>query len=315
MAQLHPQEIFLLEYFSSVEYLRKVRDAWKAFVEHNERCLDEFMHHLPTDLRRRHVSRQGDIVWNSVVMPNFRATLAALEQGCIELANGDPSGYWKGGGVSSDFKGQLEYDREWMSEEDQGIYSTLISAALKLDNNFGYTIMGTWDEGNLTYGYAPEAFGPLDLPARIPRYQLDESVQMNTGEEIPMTGIYLPEARNAAARFIYIIPSQVEDAPEVTVWTEKDEYGDLAADEWQSTRWTLVRRVEGEFIDVPPEGFFPENSLVTGRCEANHRCPGTGYWWTPACENSRRRFEEGEIMPEFPDSQYGSTIWYWDQQQ
>lgn len=51
------------------------------------------------------------------------------------------------------------------------------------------------------------------------------------------------------------------------------------------------------------------------RCEANHTCPKTGYWWTPAKENSRGHFKQGEIMPDFPSSSYGVTIWQWDQNQ
>lgn len=51
------------------------------------------------------------------------------------------------------------------------------------------------------------------------------------------------------------------------------------------------------------------------RCEANHPCPKTGYWWTPAKQNSRRHFQQGEIMPDFPNSSYGATIWQWDANQ
>lgn len=29
---------------------------------------------------------------------------------------------------------------------------------------------------------------------------------------------------------------------------------------WAETGWTLIRRVEGEFLDVPPEGFFPNGT-------------------------------------------------------
>jgi hypothetical protein len=48
------------------------------------------------------------------------------------------------------------------------------------------------------------------------------------------------------------------------------------------------------------------------RCEAGHPCPKTGYWWTPAKQNSRAYFQQGEVMPDFPDSSYGATIWQWD---
>ncbi|MBP4049129.1 DUF3396 domain-containing protein [Chromobacterium violaceum] len=50
------------------------------------------------------------------------------------------------------------------------------------------------------------------------------------------------------------------------------------------------------------------------RCEADKPCPESGYWWTPAMENSRRHFIQGELMPNFPNSKYGRTIWYLDRQ-
>ncbi|KFD05910.1 ImpA family protein [Rahnella aquatilis CIP 78.65 = ATCC 33071] len=30
--------------------------------------------------------------------------------------------------------------------------------------------------------------------------------------------------------------------------------------QWTKTGWTLIRRVEGEFINVPQGGFFPKGS-------------------------------------------------------
>lgn len=50
------------------------------------------------------------------------------------------------------------------------------------------------------------------------------------------------------------------------------------------------------------------------RCEANQPCPKTGYWLTPAKANSRRHFQQGQVMPDVP-SDYGATIWQWDSDQ
>jgi len=50
------------------------------------------------------------------------------------------------------------------------------------------------------------------------------------------------------------------------------------------------------------------------RCEAGRPCPREGYWFTPAKTDSRRFFMQGEVMPAF-ESQYGATIWQWDEQQ
>jgi hypothetical protein len=55
--------------------------------------------------------------------------------------------------------------------------------------------------------------------------------------------------------------------------------------------------------------------LTKGRALPHQPCPKTGFWYTPARQGSRRYFNAGEVMPDFPDSKYGETIWYWDQQQ
>jgi hypothetical protein len=52
------------------------------------------------------------------------------------------------------------------------------------------------------------------------------------------------------------------------------------------------------------------NKPQAGRCEANAPCPQAGTWWTPAKPDARRAFALGDIMPDYPDSGYGTTIWY-----
>ena len=44
---------------------------------------------------------------------------------------------------------------------------------------------------------------------------------------------------------------------------------------------------------------------------AGQPCPKAGYWFSPAQQNSRRYFKQGELMPEFKGSSWGATIWYW----
>ncbi|MCU6497829.1 DUF1911 domain-containing protein [Rugamonas sp. A1-17] len=51
------------------------------------------------------------------------------------------------------------------------------------------------------------------------------------------------------------------------------------------------------------------------RVEGGKPCPQTGYWYTPAIADSRRHFEQGEIMPVSANSQYGATIWQWSEEQ
>ena len=50
------------------------------------------------------------------------------------------------------------------------------------------------------------------------------------------------------------------------------------------------------------------------RVAGGEACPQAGYWFTPAKSGSRKYFEQGELMPDFR-SQYGDTIWQWDEDQ
>jgi hypothetical protein len=40
-------------------------------------------------------------------------------------------------------------------------------------------------------------------------------------------------------------------------------------------------------------------------------CPKSGQWFSPAKVDSQGHFSAGTIMPDFPDAQYGLTIWQW----
>lgn len=59
----------------------------------------------------------------------------------------------------------------------------------------------------------------------------------------------------------------------------------------------------------------PSDSSGGLRVEGGEPCPQTGYWSTPAKQNSRRHFVQGEQMPTFDHSAYGATIWQWSAEQ
>jgi Domain of unknown function (DUF1911) len=53
---------------------------------------------------------------------------------------------------------------------------------------------------------------------------------------------------------------------------------------------------------------------VSLRVQAGQSCPRSGYYFTPAKSNSRRHFQQGDMMPSL-GGDYGVTIWQWDEQQ
>ncbi|WP_323163445.1 PoNe immunity protein domain-containing protein, partial [Pseudomonas viridiflava] len=50
------------------------------------------------------------------------------------------------------------------------------------------------------------------------------------------------------------------------------------------------------------------NGTQINRVVAGDPCTKTGYWFTPAQANSRRHFQQGEIMPSISDSTWGDTL-------
>ena len=50
-------------------------------------------------------------------------------------------------------------------------------------------------------------------------------------------------------------------------------------------------------------------SQAKGRCLAGQPCPKSGYWHTFANADSRAYFKQGDIMPDYPNNQWGEVIW------
>ncbi|MBX8544511.1 DUF1911 domain-containing protein [Pseudomonas cichorii] len=57
--------------------------------------------------------------------------------------------------------------------------------------------------------------------------------------------------------------------------------------------------------------YQPAHGPQVSRIDAGQPCSKTGYWFTPAQANSRRHFNQGEIMPGISGSSWGDTLWYW----
>ena len=81
-------------------------------------------------------------------------------------------------------------------------------------------------------------------------------------------------------------------------------------------KWYFVERIEGEYDDeqAVPANSGNEAGATRLRVEGGQQCPRDGWWFTPAKAGSRRHFQQGEVMPAF-STDYGTTIWQWDEQQ
>jgi hypothetical protein len=310
-APLIPQEIYLLERYSSLEYFGRLRDAFAACVKATEDGLAEFMKHLPPDYRNQPLHRQPDRVWGECVIPNMQWAREGLNNGYIRISHGDLDALGMAGNVSTTFASiQRDYSWEWIPRPFQDETDRQESIARELASNISFTADGDWTAGALTTRYTDDNRGPLDAPSTWPQYRLNPAVRVKTDSKVPRNGIYLPDDAGGCAQLLIA----GYDAWQVLLPRDPNRSTpQKRSDRSRDTVWTLVERIADSGGGVPgaPD---PVIAGVRLRCAANQPCPRAGYWFTPAKLGSRRFFKQGELMPEFK-SDYGLTIWQWDENQ
>lgn len=161
---ISPQEVFILERYTSLDYFAAMRDAWASMIEHLELCLDAHMRELPPDYRSRPLPEQPDAVWGELVLPNFRDTLQRLNEGFILLTHGDHNGYRYACGPAGDFRGQIEYWNGWMSDSEVSEYKRLLGESVLASHNIHATERVQWLPTELSSRYDAKNRGALDRP-------------------------------------------------------------------------------------------------------------------------------------------------------
>ena len=324
MAVLHPQECYLLEKFISPEHFAATRDAIIAYIDAHEAAFSRYLREMPRNNRQLPLWQQADIVWGNRVLPNIRPVRERYIKAYILRTHDDVQAFNIGHAMSYISKGITECWNGWMTAEEIQNISELQSMASKLDRRLSATLDATWNEGDLTYS-GQGVYGLDDLPSRIPRYELDLPVRIELGENPVQTGIYLPDIDFAAARFI---PADFGEPPETRQGIKRRDYVSTsgiksyswADSEWAKTGWTLIRRIEGEYLEVPREGFFPEGKpeelynwpkreqlLLQEKMVRITRwngdlAPYAGRWATIVNGTTQYlQTREGQVLPEFED--------------
>ncbi|MBJ9957213.1 hypothetical protein [Acinetobacter courvalinii] len=296
--EIRPQEIFLIERYSSTEYFKELVEAFKNMLDAAENALELFMQDLPYDYRNRHISQQPDVVWGEHVLPNFRSTFESLNYGYKRLLDGDLSALQYAGNVVTDFRGQTaDYPADWMDEENYRKFNDWQNEASTLSSNIKATVFGNWVTGNLSGRYNVQARGELNLPRSLPVYQLSADIKVQTGETVPQNGIYIPEIPEASAQLLL----KGHDAIEALVGLSRS---GLQYAREESTTWLLVRRIADE------GGSSETIQAESLKGFAGQTCQRTGNWWSPANQLQSRYFEQGEVFPEVENNSWGETIWY-----
>lgn len=307
---LIPQELYLIERYSSLAYFTAMRDAFDNSVTAAEEALNEFMKALPSAYRSQHQSKQPDIVWGEHVLVNLRDVVEALDIGLEKIRQGDLEGLGFSGNVkSAQAAVNRDFPCEWMPEPYLTTYDSQDGIASELASNIQFTATGGWYLGDLTVRYDEESRGSLDLPTSWPIYRLNNSVRVKSGEKVVKSGVYLPDADDSCAELLiagYIAwQANIGYDPETTHCTHQAD-----------TTWTLIERVADSGGGTPGEEACLSSSSDRKRVEGGQPCPTAGWWITPANAKSRGYFKAGVVMPDFGDgSDYGHTIWQWDADQ
>jgi hypothetical protein len=264
--RLIPQEIYWREYFSTPEYYLGACNAWRAMLEHAETMLERFMLHLPDRYRARPLYDQPDITWGETVLPNFRSTMVAFEEGYLELKQGDYRALRIGTGIASDIRGQqMDYPPDWMDEvEHHGAYTfeELRHKAGVLAHPMGNTGSHGWGPQDLTPQEAAITLRevPMPRPSTWPIYRLNPMVQVKTGEWTPVTAFYLPNLDDAAPRrLIHMDDDFWGRAGKVRVEPQGQ------PDFFEPCTWTLIERVSDSGVGVLREGRRSVSSAATRR--------------------------------------------------
>ena len=310
---LIPQEIYLLERYTSLESLEQVRDAWRAMLDYAENLLDRFMLQLPPDYRNRPRPEQPDIVWGGRVLPNFRETMQALDDACIERAEGDYEALGRVVGVTGDIRGQGEFWSGWMNEVEPGAedkYYDLLHRAGFLAKPIKMA-SDVWTVGAFTTRYN-DVFPtlPFDLPPSWPVYRLNTQIKVKSGERTPVTGFYLPDIDNGVPTLLIKSDDELTgEANEVYVGKT------FSPDGYLPCTWTLIERIADTGGGIPGQDNISGTDARVQRVPGGQPCPVAGWWYTLAAQASRRYFNRGDTMPKIEGSSYGDTYWLWDANQ
>lgn len=290
--EIRPQEIYLLECYSSAEYFKAMLDAYANMVAAAEKALDIFMQDLPYNYRDQPISQQPDVVWGEHVLPNFRSTLEGLHTNYKRLLEGEKEAIEYAANVKNDLNAQsTDYWPDWMDQVNQDDFVYWQGQARKISRNIFITIYGGWLIGDLLKEYDEDSRGTLNLPTSLPVYKVSHSVKIKTGEVVFKSGIYIPSNPEASTQLL------IEGYEAIEAYVGLD----LTTDQFisqESVEWMLVER-------VGDEGGSAENIQVENlKGYAGEMCQRSGNWYSPANQSQSCYFEQGEIFPEITYRSY-----------
>jgi hypothetical protein len=157
-----------------------------------------------------------------------------------------------------------------------------------------------------------------------------------SGQEVPCMGIWIVEPDEAHKGHTYCMAYLRQWWPALETVSEQEHelntrYERTREEEYRKdwdkindypVRWRLLWRddrdythgntsnEESDYLTYYETGVAQPIDIQRLRCEGGQPCPKSGFWATPAKQDSRREFTQGNIMPSL-GGDYGVTIWEW----
>jgi hypothetical protein len=342
MSEIDRKKVFwLLKKYSSYT-------AWKALGDAYNEFADAWM----TAMKSADMRDSTEVSWRSEHTKEILDGKIAFNKGLKLLKHGDRQVFRNNSrGLLNRASNELIFVQKIMNPEEY-VHDCMKNKdlAFSLIENLVRTMCGQgaateFDEGkpaplkrwsvllnkHPTQGYSLRAPEATATPHNLSPVPPSTNVIVRTTEEIPFDGIYEPEWSGADVSCSGWIEKLTSDAAfEKASAIEKGcmnylvsgakapLYQDGENDAPMPVTWRLIwkdeRYLDGKIPEEEEDYLKPgkESSPVQLRCEGGQPCPRSGYWWTPARKGSRQRFTQGEIMPDYPGSSYGVTIWQLD---
>jgi hypothetical protein len=162
---------------------------------------------------------------------------------------------------------------------------------------------------------------------------LSESIEDLSDQKLFVLKTYLEGGSFDLLLSIYVSDAVITPRNAAETLAESLQTGLLMANDETSDPYSMIwmnghgqaQEVRVVPLDLDERGIYNLESPVVAeqagrdatrrlRCAGGEQCVRSGFWFTPAKAGSRQYFSAGDLMPEVT-SDYGATIWQWDQNQ
>jgi len=272
---------------------------------------------------------------NNQIFDKFKKLATDFRRGAELARLGDYRLVWKTvGGVRGDVRGMVEQPlHSWMTkaeyEEFEDIrISCLMKYAGRIHSALNNAMIGAESFFNLDPDYKMKDYdsgypgdtiikwhkdyadffkGPLicSLPEPTPEYSIDTSISCRTGDEVPSTGVWYPEAGLERHSLTFAIKGlRMQPVYRVVKTTEE-----LRTEACMFPPPETIA-LETIWHPLSPSGRQAEDNKEL-RAKAGEPCPRAGVWKSIDAGAVRQRtYEVGETMGNL-GSAYGITVWLW----